>query len=277
VRYAGGKKKLIATILGRFGDDIISAILRGEVRTYTEPFVGGGGSAIRILRVLPSNLKIELNDFDRNVADLWTCILREPDYLVKRIREHHLSVDSYKSAIDALEGEALDSRERGFLTLFTQQGSRNGSILKGPIGGWCQRNKNPRSQITSEWRPECLVSSVWQMHALLRKFRSCDISSTDFAPLVRCAGPDTACYLDPPYFKAGPDLYRHGKFEHERLAGVLKKAKCHWLLSYDDHPAIRRLYSWAMIHDLEAGYERPDGSKALGRELVIVPREERRT
>ena len=41
---------------------------------------------------------------------------------------------------------------------------------------------------------------------------------------------------------------------HRRLAAKLKEMKQPWLLSYDDCPEVRALYSWAQIETVDVGY-----------------------
>ena len=71
----------------------------------------------------------------------------------------------------------------------------------------------------------------------------------DFEEVIRAPG-DAVSYLDPPYFEKGNDLYQVGftRDDHERLASVLRREERPWLVSYDTHPEIHRLYSgWAHL------------------------------
>jgi DNA adenine methylase len=55
----------------------------------------------------------------------------------------------------------------------------------------------------------------------------------------------TFTYIDPPYHGQGKRLYRYffSERDHAVLADILKKSAFPWLLSYDDTPFIRSLYS----------------------------------
>ncbi len=56
--------------------------------------------------------------------------------------------------------------------------------------------------------------------------------------------PHTLFYLDPPYPSTRVDAY-HSRMsweDHEALASALAGLRGRWLLSYQDHPRIRRLY-----------------------------------
>ena len=56
--------------------------------------------------------------------------------------------------------------------------------------------------------------------------------------------PKTLFYLDPPYYVAGPQLYKHcfSHADHLRLADCVRGLSAKFVLSYDDYPVIRDLY-----------------------------------
>jgi DNA adenine methylase len=57
---------------------------------------------------------------------------------------------------------------------------------------------------------------------------------------------EVVVYLDPPYVEKSPELYEWSfdSHEHDALAGALQGSDgFRWLLSYDDSPVIRSLYS----------------------------------
>ncbi|KKL03797.1 hypothetical protein LCGC14_2622550, partial [marine sediment metagenome] len=63
-------------------------------------------------------------------------------------------------------------------------------------------------------------------------------------------------YLDPPYFEKGGQCYKHSFSEedHVRLATALRDTHHQWVLSYDDCPEVRDLYSFARIQELPVNY-----------------------
>jgi DNA adenine methylase len=56
---------------------------------------------------------------------------------------------------------------------------------------------------------------------------------------------ESLIYLDPPYYEQGQRLYDnfYTKDQHRDIAARIAKLKTPWLVSYDDAPAIRELYS----------------------------------
>lgn len=63
-------------------------------------------------------------------------------------------------------------------------------------------------------------------------------------------------YIDPPYYKAGPSLYRHfyTNEDHRQLAMYIKDKRFPWLLSYDDVAEIRDLYNKEHCINLQLNY-----------------------
>jgi DNA adenine methylase len=99
----------------------------------------------------------------------------------------------------------------------------------------------------------------------------------DFAECLARTPPDGFAYLDPPYYLKGDELYVHGMppAEHVRLADTLRAAAFDWVLSYDDHPEVRRLYGgWADIRSFEMtatiDTKRGAGRRRKNSELVIT-------
>jgi DNA adenine methylase len=89
------------------------------------------------------------------------------------------------------------------------------------------------------------------------------IEHRDFAQLIKVYDrPDALFYCDPPY--VGAESYYNVDFtiaDHERLKEVLKGIKGRFLLSYNNAPLVRELYSDFHIkevsrsHNLAARYD----------------------
>jgi DNA adenine methylase len=77
---------------------------------------------------------------------------------------------------------------------------------------------------------------------------------SDFLP--RYDGPDTLFYLDPPYWGCESD-YGKAMFSRDdftRLADQLRGLKGRFLMSINDVPEIRSLFSWARIEPVTTTY-----------------------
>ncbi len=90
------------------------------------------------------------------------------------------------------------------------------------------------------------------------RLRNVIIENQDFKQLIRHYDkPGTFFYLDPPYYEL-ESLYERDGIEsftaHDELCEQLKTIKGKWLLSYNDHPAIREMYKDYNIEELETTY-----------------------
>jgi len=76
-------------------------------------------------------------------------------------------------------------------------------------------------------------------------------------------------YIDPPYYLQGKKLYRHSYTDqdHVALAAFIRAQGYPWLLSYDDHPRIRDLYSDNEMQPIYLDYKVK--SNRTAQELVI--------
>ena len=65
---------------------------------------------------------------------------------------------------------------------------------------------------------------------------------------------ETFFYCDPPYYSAEGVYEVDFRGNHERLAERLKHIKGKFLLSYNDHETVRRLYDWAAVETVDTFY-----------------------
>lgn len=84
---------------------------------------------------------------------------------------------------------------------------------------------------------------------------------------------DTLFYCDPPYYGA-ERAYEKEFCGHNRLAECLRTMKGRFLLSYNDHGAVRKLYEWATIEEVRTSYtcgnnRTPSKNKDDVKELLI--------
>jgi DNA adenine methylase len=80
-------------------------------------------------------------------------------------------------------------------------------------------------------------------------------------------------YLDPPYFGSEAD-YGHGLFvrsDFARLAGLLEELKGLFVLSINDTPEIRDIFTRFDLKPVEVSYTIHDGAPKQARELIITP------
>lgn len=76
--------------------------------------------------------------------------------------------------------------------------------------------------------------------------------------------PGTLFYLDPPYWGSEDDYGRalFGREDFDRLAGLLAGIKGRFLMSLNDHPAVRQVFGRFAIQRVETTYSIAGGAKA---------------
>jgi DNA adenine methylase len=94
------------------------------------------------------------------------------------------------------------------------------------------------------------------LDATIERLRGVLFESVDVVRLVDLYDrPSTFFYLDPPFFATSQDyVCRFGPEDHARLRQALGRVKGTWLLSYDDCPAVRRLYAGLPLARLSVRY-----------------------
>jgi DNA adenine methylase len=121
------------------------------------------------------------------------------------------------------------------------------------------------------------ASSIQRLKDLPAALAGTRITNWDFERVIACPGERVFIFLDPPYYTASRLYGRNGalhQFDHLRLAEVLRSNAHHkFLITYDDCPAVRELYSWANIQSWELQYGMNNCSKEklskIGSELFI--------
>jgi len=85
------------------------------------------------------------------------------------------------------------------------------------------------------------VLNVWYAAARLRNVH---IDNRDFIRVIDAYDTEnTFFYLDPPYYETKDVVdTKFKETDHLRLAKQLKNTEAKWLITYNDHPKIRKLY-----------------------------------
>lgn len=252
LRYPGGKKKVLKMIKPFFTDH----------KEYREPFVGGG-SVFLGKKLAEKNW---LNDADRGVSDLWSCISNQEsnEKLRKMIMEYTPpTIEMWVRWKNMQPGTVLES---AFRTLFLNRTCYSGLLNGNPIGGI---NQTGPLTVDVRWNAKALCR---QIEACYYKISNTRVTCSDFEESITASGQSVFIYLDPPYFKKGNLLYsvKMTLDDHYRLAKILNVTKHRFLLTYDDCPEIRALYDGAYFHEKKWFYSMNDKvERKQGNELFI--------
>lgn len=263
-RYPGGKfyaRKLILASIP-------------EHDRYCEPFAGGASIFFAKSPVAHSIL----NDKDDNLINCYICIRDKVEQLIALLegipatKELH---SYYKN-----EFQPKNDLDRAMRWYYLNRTSYSG-IMKPQNCYWGYGDKY-------SMRPE-----NWANHlrTTSERLQGVDIFCLDFEDLINRLNDGYFLFIDPPYFNAAQDKFYNCSFtlkDHERLCNILKKNqhRFKFLITYDNSPEIRELYSWCVSmqdnewnytisrtddqqnsRNLDNGYK---GSRYKGRELFIT-------
>ena len=266
LRYPGGKAGLTP-----FLTDVLDLNgLRGV--NYFEPYAGGAGAAFGLLadNVVKT---ISINDADIRIFALWSTILNEPQWFVKKILEVKLDLSEWRLYRDVcIDPNGWAMRDVGFAAFYMNRCNRSGVLSGGPIGGYEQ---------VGEWRLDvrfskpALVERVENISRLRERIFVSNLDAIEFlkSRLPKGLGRKNAfAYLDPPYVIKGKRLYMNSYHLDEHIA--VAKYMCRqnllpWVISYDDVDLVRKLYASEQIAYLPTSYSLQD--KKSANELIIAP------
>ena len=267
LRYPGGKSALAAFLIRTIKLNNISGC------SYFEPFAGGAGVALRLLREDVVS-KVYLNDLDPRITAFWYAVLNESERFVKAILSVPVSVAEWKRQLHiCTRGDTRKPFELGFSTFYLNRCNRSGILLgAAPIGGYAQTGK---WKIEARFYRETLVKRVF---AIARKRKQIHISNKDALEFLVKSLPRgrerkrVFAYLDPPYHANGSRLYLNSykDQDHRKLASYMQRqGVLKWVMSYDDAGPIRVIYDDCAIFHLAIRYSLQ--RKQRTNELLIAP------
>ena len=252
LRYPGGKAAL-APLLARI---ITLNGLSGC--SYFEPFAGGAGAALRLLRERVVE-ELHLNDLDPRIHAFWYAALNEPERFADTIRSVPLDLDEWNRQKRICQRpEASKTFELGFAAFYLNRCNRSG-VLSGaaPIGGHGQKGK---WAMDARFNRENLIRRVFSLARQRERIHVTNLDARGFLVSRLPRGDKRKGvfgYLDPPYHSNGRRLYMnfYADRDHRRLASyVLRQRVFKWVISYDDTSFIRKLYRDCAVHYLPVRY-----------------------
>lgn len=261
LRYPGGKASLAKFMRAVF---VQNRLLDG---VYVEPYAGGAAIALELVMTDYAR-QAWLNDIDPAVYAFWHAALYETEALVELIMTTPLTVDEWlhQREIYANPGEH-DLLTLGFATLYLNRTNRSGILRGGSlIGGLQQTGK---WLMDARFNREALAERVRRVGQYSHRIRIFNRDTEQFLEFLDL--PDRSLiYLDPPYYEKGQRLYRnhYQPEDHARIAELVQnRLEYRWIVSYDDNPAIARMYSGRRQIRYVLGYSAQ--SRRNGCELMV--------
>ena len=267
LRYPGGKAPL-ATLLSQ------TVELNGlSGCSYFEPFAGGAGAALRLLREGTAS-EIYLNDLDPRIYSFWRAVLYESERFADAVLSVPLTLAEWRRQQQiCILRDSTQPFDLGFATFYLNRCNRSGIILgSAPIGGYAQSGK---WTMDARFYRETLAERVLAIGRQQEKIHVSNMDALDFfVTRLSCRDEQkpSFAYLDPPYHEKGNRLYMnfYSDDDHRALAQYIQEQNdLPWVISYDDSDYIRQLYSTCNISRLSLRYSLQRRRQA--QELLIWP------
>lgn len=235
LRYPGGKTQLAPFVVELLRTNNLLQCV------YCEPFAGGAGIACRLL-LNGTIAEAWINDIDPAIYAFWHSVLNHTDQLCERIENAKVDMKEWHHQRQVHAEERLKLLDLGFSTLFLNRTNRSGILKGGVIGG---------KEQTGNYRIDCrfgrteLIRKIRRIALYREQIHLTCVDAHQYISTNLIKLPQYALVnIDPPYYRAGPDLYTNSYLhpDHAALAVAVQKMPHRWMLTYDDAPEIRAMY-----------------------------------
>ncbi len=242
--YLGGKNRVAKKIIA----------LIPKHTCYIEPFCGGAQVFFHKERS-----KVELlNDLSEDIFNfLRVCQMHHGELL----RYLHFAIVSRKwfDLFEKTPPGTLTDIQRAARFFYLQKNCYGGLIVR--------RNFAASVQDGSNYNPEALPELIRKTH---ERLQNVELECLPYQDILRKYDrPFTFFYLDPPYFNRPYYKFNFEEKDYIELAEHLKKLKGKFLMSLNDTPEIRRIFSSFNIKTLEMTYSSQRKAGKKYQELLI--------
>ena len=261
LRYPGGKTQLTPFVIDLMK---VNDLFYGH---YIEPFAGGAGIAWRLL-LNDYVSHIHINDIDPAIHAFWSCALNRTDEFCERIESCKVTVPAWRRHRATNRKKRVAELDLGFSTFFLNRTSRSGILDGGVIGGFAQDGDYT---VDCRFNKEELIRKIKRIGERRKDVSLSRLDAMEFLKTKLAKVPKGSLVnLDPPYFKKGRELYKnyYGPADHAALARAVRTIKQNWMVTYDDLPETRSLYSGMPRYGNALFYSAND--KWIGIELLVL-------
>jgi len=261
LRYPGGKRKLANFMALLFRT---SGLLDGE---YAEVYAGGASVALTLLYGDYAR-KVHINDLDRGVYAFWVAARDHTDEICRLVRDAKLDLAEWERQRAVQFADQPDPLDLAFSTFYLNRTNRSGIITGGVIGG---KHQAGNWKIDARFNARDLVRRIERVGRWSSRIEIYNLDGAVFLNEVAPTLPIRALlYLDPPYYVKGQEmLYAnyYGPDDHAKLAVLVRDLKVPWVVSYDDHAAVRALYKGCPMVAYDIAYSA--AGRYRGREVAF--------
>ncbi len=238
LRYPGGKGKLVPYVKRILEtNNLVDGV-------YVEPYAGGAAVAMELL-LQEYVRKVYINDISPGVAAFWRSVLDNTDALCAKIDGANLTMQEWRNQKEVQRTPAEhDDLTLGFATFFLNRTNRSGILSAGVIGG---KEQNGKWKMDARFNGPDLIRRIQTIARVRSRIEFHQKDALEFLDTVTPLLPQQSLiYLDPPYYVKGCDLYLH-HYQHDDHIKIAKRVgkikNKNWLVSYDNAPEIKGMYS----------------------------------
>lgn len=238
LRYPGGKRKLVPFVKRILeANNLVDGV-------YVEPYAGGAAVALELL-LQEYVKKIYINDISPGLAAFWRSILNDTDAFCAKIAGANLTMQEWRNQKEVQGAPTQhDDLALGFATFFLNRTNRSGILSAGAIGG---KEQNGKWKMDARFNGPDLIRRIQTIARVSNRIEFHQKDALEFLDKITPLLPSQSLiYLDPPYYVKGCDLYLHHykHDDHIKIARYVAKIRNkNWLVSYDNAPEIKGMYS----------------------------------
>lgn len=248
--YIGGKKQLARRLVA-----LINEI---EHRAYAEVFVGMGGVFLRRDRRPKCEV---INDWSEDVATFFRVVQHHYVAFLDMLRWQVTSRSGFEKLL-AMEPRSLTDLQRSARFLYLQRLAFGGKVSGRSFG------------VVTDGPARFDVTKLGPMiEAVHERLAGVIIERLPWSSFVkRYDRPGTLFYLDPPYYGCEGDYGRElfGRDEFELMADQLRTIQGRFVLSLNDHPDVRRIFSGFDFREERLTYTVSGAGGVSAREVIIT-------
>lgn len=270
LRYPGGKTRFVPHLvewLAHHGHQHFDHVV--------EPFAGGASVSLGLLKAGVVN-HAHVSDADLLVGSFWVEAVNNAQALCDKMDAEPVTVERWKHW-KSVDEDFLDRCDKAFKALFLNRTTFSGLIRHGSVLGGIDQDQRIAAgekvayPIDCRFNKEALRLSIERISCWGGQGRI-EAACADYQDAVIPDSGSTLLYLDPPYVEKSEQLYgpEFGEQEHRKLANFVSEYDVPFVLSYDDMPMIRDLYSTIPgVHFTTPSWSYGMGASKKSRELLI--------
>jgi DNA adenine methylase len=243
--YIGGKRRLAKRIVALFPPHV----------TYCEVFLGG---AQVFFRKEPSKVEV-LNDLDGEVVNFFRCVQQHPDELHRYLKFVLVGREWFR-LFESQNPASLTDIQRAARFFYLQK-----NCFAGLVHG---RHYACKVVGTPGFNPSRLPEIFDNAYKRLARVQIESLPFEDFIP--RFDRETTLFFCDPPYWKRTLYNFNFSEEHYRKLADQLQSIRGKFILTVDDVPELRKLFSQSKITEVEIPYTAQREAGKLYRELIIT-------